>query len=437
MRRRCATAGVLVAFLVVPAGAQALAPTRTWVSGVGDDANPCSRTAPCKTWAGAYSKTAVGGEIDALDSGAFGTLTITNAITLSGAGVNASILASGTPGITVAAPAGATVVIHDVAINGINGVGVGAGTHGINFTSGTNLRVEEGTIFGFQLNGINDVSTTPGSHLIVDDESIHDTTGDGVLLAPPSGVSGSAVLDGDYLDSNGCGLVVAAFGTGVGTCGTAASGPAATGATATANNTSITNNTNAGVYSNGSPAQNVISGDLVTGNGTGLETTAGGTIVAVGADNVVVGNATNGNPTATQATGPAGPAGPTGPTGATGPSGASGSQGAAGKIELVACKTVTVIVKKKVKGKTKKVKKTEQKCTGKLVSGTVKFTATGSVVKATLSRGGDVYAMGTVRVTGSQTEGALTVRRKMTRGRYTLTLFKHNRAFARRIVTAG
>ena len=50
--------------------------TRTWVSGVGDDVNPCSRTAPCKTWAGAISKTAAGGIIDALDPGGFGTVTI-------------------------------------------------------------------------------------------------------------------------------------------------------------------------------------------------------------------------------------------------------------------------------------------------------------------------------------------------------------------------
>ena len=63
-----------------PAHAQA---TRTWVSGVGDDANPCSRTAPCKTFAGAISKTAAGGEINCLDPGGFGAVTITKAITIS------------------------------------------------------------------------------------------------------------------------------------------------------------------------------------------------------------------------------------------------------------------------------------------------------------------------------------------------------------------
>src|SRR5207247_2763248 len=75
--------------------------TRTWVSGVGDDANPCSRTAPCKTFAGAISKTAVDGEIDALDSGGFGAVTITKAITIDGDSNLAGVLAAGTNGVNV------------------------------------------------------------------------------------------------------------------------------------------------------------------------------------------------------------------------------------------------------------------------------------------------------------------------------------------------
>src|SRR5580698_1587724 len=81
-----------------PAQAQA---SRTWVSGVGDDANPCSRTAPCKTFAGAISKTLAGGEIDCLDPGGFGGITITKAITLDCSGTYGSVLVSGTNGITV------------------------------------------------------------------------------------------------------------------------------------------------------------------------------------------------------------------------------------------------------------------------------------------------------------------------------------------------
>src|SRR5438128_4271429 len=74
---------------------------RTWVSGVGDDVNPCSRTAPCKTFAGAISKTADPGEIDALDPGGFGAVTITKSITIDGSGTFASILSSGVQGVIV------------------------------------------------------------------------------------------------------------------------------------------------------------------------------------------------------------------------------------------------------------------------------------------------------------------------------------------------
>src|SRR5512146_1681863 len=81
-----------------PAAAQA---TRTWVSGVGDDANPCSRTAPCKTFPGAISKTAAGGEIDCLDPGGFGTVTITKSITIDCRETEGSILASGVTGVVV------------------------------------------------------------------------------------------------------------------------------------------------------------------------------------------------------------------------------------------------------------------------------------------------------------------------------------------------
>src|SRR6478752_679116 len=90
----------VIAFFGSLAIAQAQA-SRTWVSGVGDDANPCSRTAPCKTWAGAISKTAACGEIDALDPGGFGAVTITKSITLDGSGTFASILASLTTGIII------------------------------------------------------------------------------------------------------------------------------------------------------------------------------------------------------------------------------------------------------------------------------------------------------------------------------------------------
>src|SRR5215467_10548820 len=101
--RRIATLAIFLGFLTpmlasAPAHAQA---SRTWVSGVGDDANPCSRTAPCKTFAGAISKTATGGEINCLDPAGYGAVTITKSITIDCEDTQGSILASGTNAINV------------------------------------------------------------------------------------------------------------------------------------------------------------------------------------------------------------------------------------------------------------------------------------------------------------------------------------------------
>src|SRR5512142_2522466 len=97
--------------LLASSGVVSAQATRTWVSGVGDDANPCSRTAPCKTFAGAISKTAAGGIVDVLDPGGFGSLTITKSITIDGSGGSiAGVLASGVQGFVINAP-GATVIL--------------------------------------------------------------------------------------------------------------------------------------------------------------------------------------------------------------------------------------------------------------------------------------------------------------------------------------
>ncbi|PYT17561.1 MAG: hypothetical protein DMG59_06975 [Acidobacteria bacterium] len=136
--------------------------SRTWVSGVGDDANPCSRTAPCKTFAGAISKTAAGGEIDALDPGGYGALTITKAITIDGGGGQvASVLVAGTNGIVVAAGVNDSVVIRNISINGIAGTGNG-GINGVRFISGKSLRIENCNINGFTQRGI-DISPNNAS----------------------------------------------------------------------------------------------------------------------------------------------------------------------------------------------------------------------------------------------------------------------------------
>src|SRR5437899_1258907 len=110
--------------LALPASASAQA-SRTWVSGVGDDANPCSRTAPCKTFAGAISKTAGGGEINCLDPGGFGGVTITKSIAIKCQYTEGGVLVSGTNAIVINA-----AVTDKVTLRGldVNGIGIGAQT---------------------------------------------------------------------------------------------------------------------------------------------------------------------------------------------------------------------------------------------------------------------------------------------------------------------
>jgi hypothetical protein len=181
-----------VFILAISAAAQAQA-TRTWVSGVGNDANPCSRTAPCKTFAGAISKTAAGGEIDALDPGGFGTVTITKSITIDGGGTFASILATGTNGVIVndaqsGSPGTINVTLRNLSING---AGTPLGSNGIRFLRGRTLIVENVVISNFSGNGI-DAPISTGvaadrSRMFLTNVSINNLTG-----ASSIGVNASA-----------------------------------------------------------------------------------------------------------------------------------------------------------------------------------------------------------------------------------------------------
>ena len=174
--------------------------TRTWVSGVGDDVNPCSRTAPCKTFAGAISKTANEGEISALDPAGFGAVTITKSITINGEGTLAGILNSFTNGVIVNAGVADVIILRNLSINGANtsldGVRILAAksvqvdhcwisnqaSHGIEVvaTSTVNLKVNDTVIEDCGLDGIH-VSTTSGQVVMsVDNARIQDCASDGI-----------------------------------------------------------------------------------------------------------------------------------------------------------------------------------------------------------------------------------------------------------------
>jgi hypothetical protein len=158
--------------------------SRTWVSGVGDDANPCSRTAPCKTFAGAISKTAVCGEIDALDPAGYGAVTITKSITIDGGGNLASVLVAGTNAIIVqigADTCGQTVILRNLSINGL-----GTGLNAIRLLGGTvtNLHVERLSIQRFTQRGLDISPTVAGDKVFMKDVDIRNTTGDSIAISP-------------------------------------------------------------------------------------------------------------------------------------------------------------------------------------------------------------------------------------------------------------
>ena len=171
--------------------------TRTWVSGVGDDANPCSRTAPCKTFAGAISKTAAGGEINTLDAGGFGAVTITKSITIASEGTGeAGVLVSGTNGIVVNAPQGSYVNLRGLQIEGL-----GTGLSGV-LVLGGDVRIENCVIRNFRGNpgaAINSQASV-SSRVFVANTSIS-----GNLIgvrAAPTAVDSGIVLQDTSIDRN-------------------------------------------------------------------------------------------------------------------------------------------------------------------------------------------------------------------------------------------
>ena len=186
--------------------------TRTWVSGVGDDVNPCSRTAPCKTWAGAISKTAEGGEIDPLDPAGYGTLTITKAITIdggTGSGWGHTLSAGSPSGFIVNVTGGthvsdAVVILRNLTINGaIQSPTVGA-TQAINYIKAAQLIVEACHFQNVSTTGITQASTATSTSLRVED-CFFDNVGTGILVTTSSGLA-TAQIDNCRFNTLGGGV---------------------------------------------------------------------------------------------------------------------------------------------------------------------------------------------------------------------------------------
>jgi hypothetical protein len=276
----------------------ACAQTRTWVSGVGDDFNPCARTAPCKTFAGAISKTAAGGEINCTDPGGFGAVTITKSITIDCEGTFGSINAAGTNGIVVNA-AGAVVKLRNISITGS-----GSGLNGIRFLQGAALHVENLRIYDFTQKAI-DFEPTTSAALFVGNTRIEDNiltaNGGGIFIKPAAGIAATASLSNVRLERNTFGLrvenssvvgindsVVAGNTNGIQLVSGVVS-------QIVVGDVKVLNNTANGLQSSGINATIRVGGSVISGNGNGIAGT-NGKVLSLG-DNLISGNSTDGAPT--------------------------------------------------------------------------------------------------------------------------------------------
>lgn len=288
-----------IALGTLPVNAQA---SRTWVSSGGDDAFACSRVSPCKTFAGAIVNTAPGGEINCVDNGAFGAVTVTKAITILCDTNQAGVLApAGITGVTIIAGASDVVTLVGLDINGI-----GIGSNGIRFLSGAALHVLKSKIHGFRAAGANGISFVPSSgtsELYVSDNFIADngtsTTTGGIVIAPTSTASVRASINRNQIENNTVGLrvsgtansgdirVLAADNVIVGNTNNGVLSSASTAFTSVFLDHNRIFANNVGVQSDGANSLMQIAGNTITSNlGAGMSPTAGGQLQSYLSNNI-------------------------------------------------------------------------------------------------------------------------------------------------------
>lgn len=277
--------------------------TRTWVSGVGDDVNPCSRTAPCKTFAGAISKTAAGGEINIIDPGGYGAVTITKSITINGGGSFGSVLVGGTNGIIVNVASTDVVAIRNVSING-----TGSGLNGIRMIGSGSLFVENVDIHQFTDKGI-DFQPAGTAQLFVTNTAIRNTAG-GILVKPAPGIYASAHIRDSVIEQNVYGIraedrsvvsiekctAAGNVNNGLLAMSTSQAVQMTVESSVISHNKNVSS-TSSGIQSNGAQATVRISNVVVTNNDIGLNL-AGGSVASWG-NNKITANNLNGSPNST------------------------------------------------------------------------------------------------------------------------------------------
>ena len=313
------SASLLLVFFFCASAANAQA-TRTWVSGVGDDANPCSRTAPCKTFPGAISKTAAGGEINCLDPGGFGAVTITKAITIDCSHTEGGVLVSGSNGVTVSAGASDVVTLRGLDFFGAVAPGATA-SNGILFNTGAALIVEKCMIRQFKTTtpypigfGIH-FRPTAAARLYVNDTYITNngsgSAGGAILVRPTGAGSAMVAINRVNADNNVTGITADGGSTtgkitivvrdsvssGAPFTGFSTVTNASSGTTIMFLDRSSTLHNATGISSFGPNSMVILNASTSSGNGTGLTATGGGQILSYGNNSLNVGNMVDGAPT--------------------------------------------------------------------------------------------------------------------------------------------
>jgi len=310
MRRTSLSLGfAAVSFAIVLQATSAHAQaTRTWVSGVGDDANPCTRTAPCKTFAGAISKTAPNGEIDCLDPGGFGAVTITKSITIDCSGTFGSVLAALTNGINING-AGITVNLRNLSING-----VGNGLIGINFINGASLNLDNVNITRFNAGSAAGILFAPSADntlLQVNNSyftanGIAPSSGGGIVVQPAPGGKAVVVISNSRITTNsegvkansGSGIVVMSVrdSTLANNRGNGISATSGTTISLMVERATINTNFQNGVLSNGANSLIRIFNSTIFGNVLNGVASVGGGVVHSYKNNAINGNVVDGTP---------------------------------------------------------------------------------------------------------------------------------------------
>ena len=289
-----AAAALAASLYSAPAQAQA---TRTWVSGVGDDVNPCSRTAPCKTFAGAISKTATNGAINCLDPGGFGSVTITKSISIDCSDFRGAIAAAGVNGVIVNIPnPGGTDTARTVHLRGltIDGFRFAGTQNGIRILNAASVVVEDVVIRNFTSEGITAHASAPATpvsnlDLVILNSTISSNVAGGIAMTPPAGVTLDASLSNVRVVGNaGIGLRL--------------NKPANGGeGKVLVDNSIFEQGGGFGIRATGSSALIRLSNTVVIGHTNGLSLDTGAEIVSFG-NNVIIGNTNNGSPTSTVST---------------------------------------------------------------------------------------------------------------------------------------